>query len=103
MYAMSLTLASTQISVCPGLTLRTGSNNPLTVNFTSRSESGRLGLASTSPPSESAVAAKRCKFVGTNWNRPRKLLIDRGPAYHTVAHRVPFFDSKKFTGARDGR
>src|SRR5580692_6107319 len=29
--------------------------------------------------------------------------MDNGPAYQTVAHCVPFFDCKKFTGARSGR
>src|SRR5438874_443556 len=93
---MSLTLASTQISVCPGFIFNSGWNAPLTVNCTSRWLSGSAGSAGTFV----VGLVKLCRLVGMNWLPPRLLFGDRGPEYQFVTNWVPLALCEKFTGAR---
>jgi len=97
MYAMSLTLASTQISVCRGY-LEDRLEQPIDRKLHVAFVVGKRRIASTLPPPEPVAAVKRWQVGGYELEAPAHVLIDSGPAYHTVAHRVPFFDSKKFTG-----
>src|ERR1700682_4163084 len=95
---MSLMLASTQISVWPGLSFSSGGNCPLTVNCTSRWLSGRVGSAATF----FVGLVKLCRFDGMYWFWPRWLFGDSGPVYQLVKYSAPLVVSEKFTGARLG-
>ena len=79
---MSLMLASTQISVWPGLSFSSGWNWPLTVNCTSRWFSGSDGFAGMFFDG----LVKVCRFCGMNWFCPRWLCGDSGPAYQLVKY-----------------
>jgi len=81
----------------------TGWNWPFTVNCMSRLSSGRAGSAGMSSSVRPSAAVKLIRFAGMYWRAPRRLLIERGPAYQTVAYLVPVRVSLKLTGVIRGR
>ena len=85
---MSLTFASTQISVWPALLLMTGWNWPLTVNCTSRWVVGKRRIWRQHPVGTARMRGEALQIAGMNWKSPRALRIESGPAYQTVKYFV---------------
>ena len=91
-------LATTQISVWPGLIFSSGWNCPLTVYCTSRWFSGSAGFSAIF----SLGLSKAIRLDGMNWVWPRLFFGDSGPAHQGVTYWAPSAVSAMFTGARLG-